>query len=45
MKAELSFTPQVPGRVILKLAILGGILLASVFGVLELLSTGIKLLQ
>ena len=45
MKAELTFTPQVPGRVILKLAILGVALLASVFGVLELLSTGIKLLQ
>ena len=45
MKAELSVTTQLPAKVILKLAMLGGILLASVFGVLELLATGIKLLQ
>jgi len=45
MKAELTFTPVIPGKVILKLVVLGGILLASVFGLVQLLSTGLKMLQ
>ncbi len=45
MKAELSYTQELPAKTIFKLFILGGILLGSVFGVIQLFASTIRLLQ
>ena len=45
MKAEVRFAPQLPRQVIFKLIFLGGILLGSVFGILQLFIKAISLLQ
>jgi len=45
MKAEMHFAPQLPRQVIFKLIFLGGILLGSVFGLLQLFMKAINLFQ
>jgi len=45
MKAEMPISSSLPAKVIFKLAVLGGILLVSVFGIIQLFVTAIKLLQ
>jgi len=45
MKAEMPISSPLPAKVIFKLAILGVLLLGSVFGVIQLFVTAIKLLQ
>ena len=45
MKAEMPVTTQLPAKVLLKLAILGGFLLGGVFGVIQLFATAIKMIQ
>jgi hypothetical protein len=45
MKAEMHISNRLPGKVLFKLAILGGLLLGGVFGIIQLFVTAIKLLQ
>jgi hypothetical protein len=43
MKAELSFTPQVPGKIMVKLTFLGVVLLTGVYLFVQLLNTAMSL--
>ena len=45
MKAEMPVSTPLPAKVLFKLAILGGILLGGVFGIIQLFITAIKLFQ
>jgi hypothetical protein len=45
MKAEMQVTTQLPAKILFKLAILGGILLGGVFGIIQLFVTAIKMIQ
>jgi hypothetical protein len=45
MKAEMHISAPLPAKVLFKLAILGGVLLGGVFGIIQLFMTAVKLLQ
>jgi hypothetical protein len=45
MKAEMPITTPLPAKVLFKLAILGGVLLGGVFGIIQLFVTAIKMIQ
>jgi hypothetical protein len=45
MKAEMHVSAPLPAKVLFKLAILGGVLLGGVFGVIQLFVTAIKMIQ
>ena len=45
MKAEMHVSTPLPATVLFKLAVLGGILLGGVFGIIQLFATAIKLFQ
>ena len=45
MKAEMPISTPLPAKVLFKLAILGGVLLGGVFGIIQLFATAIKLIQ
>jgi hypothetical protein len=45
MKTEVPVSTSLTGKVIFKLAILGGLLLGGVFGIIQLFVTAIKLIQ
>ena len=45
MKAEMRVSTPFPAKVLFKLAILGGVLLGGVFGIIQLFVTAIKMIQ